>query len=130
VTQPGAGQRRWPRIAFAAAVAVNLVVLYWPRAVSQGGIPYADKVVHIAIFAIVVVAGLWARVPAVWLVSVLVVHAVSSELVQHWLLANRSGDPADVAADLVGVAVGLLVGVRLVPRTGVAVPRSDGSLAS
>jgi hypothetical protein len=130
VTQPDAGQQRWRRTAFAVAVAVNLVVLYWPRAVSQGGIPYADKVVHIAIFAIVVAAGLWARVPVVWLVSLAVVHAVSSELVQHWLLANRSGDPADVVADLVGVAIGLLIGLRLVARTAVAASRSDGSLTS
>jgi hypothetical protein len=111
------------------ALCTNLAVLYWPRAVSQGGIPYADKVVHIAIFAIVAVAGLWARVPVTWLVSLLVVDAVSSELVQHWLLANRTGDPADVAADLVGVAVGLLVGFRLVARTTVAATRTDGSLS-
>jgi hypothetical protein len=64
------------------------------------------------------------------LVGLLVVHAVSSELIQHWLLANRSGDPADVAADLVGIAVGLLIGLRLVSRTTVTATRPDGSLTS
>jgi hypothetical protein len=113
-----------------AAVAVNLVVLYWPRPVSDGGIPFADKAVHIAIFAAVAVAGLRARVPAGWLVGLLAVHAVSSELIQHWLLATRTGDPADVAADLVGVALGVVVAWKLASRTAVAETRSGGSLSS
>jgi hypothetical protein len=118
----------WARAALVAAVAVNLVVLYWPRAVSDGGIPFADKIVHVGIFAAVAVAGLRARVPLAWLVGLLAVHAVSSELVQHWLLANRTGDPADVAADLVGVAVGVVVAWKLAARTAVAATRSGGSL--
>lgn len=120
----------WARAAFVAAVAANLVVLYWPRQVSDGGIPYADKVVHVAIFAVVVVTGAFAGVPLAWLVGLLVVNAVGSELVQHWLLANRSGDPADVAADLVGVAVGAFGGLKLTSATGVASTPSGGSLSS
>jgi uncharacterized membrane protein len=118
------------RAAFGAAVVVNLVVLYWPRQVSDGGIPNADKVVHIAIFAGVMLTGARAGVPLSWLVGLLAVHAVSSELVQHWFLPNRSGDPRDVAADLVGVAVGALVAVKMRARTGVASTRSGGSLSS
>jgi VanZ family protein len=106
------------------------VVLYWPRPVSDGGIPYADKIVHVAIFAAVAVAGLRARVPLSWLVGLIAVHAVSIELVQHWLLANRTGDPADVAADLVGVALGVVVAWRLAARTAVAATRSGGSLST
>jgi hypothetical protein len=117
----------WARAAFAATVVANLVVLYWPRAVSQGGIPFADKAVHVAIFAVVAVAGLLARVPLGWMVGLLVADAVSSELVQHWLLANRSGDPADVAADLAGVAVGAFVGLKLSAGKAAAATRSGGS---
>ena len=119
----------WARALFVAAVVAHLVVLYWPRPVSDGGIPFADKVVHVVIFAVVVIAGARAGVPLAWLVGLLAVHAVSSELVQHWLLANRSGDPADVAADLVGVAIGAVVAVKMT-RTGVASTRSGGSLTT
>ena len=108
----------------------NLVVLYWPRPVSDGGILYADKVVHVAIFAVVAVTGVRAEVPLAWLVGLLVVHAVSSEVAQHWLLVNRSGDPADVVADLVGVVVGVVGGMKLSSTTGVATTRSGGSSSS
>jgi hypothetical protein len=118
------------RVAFVAAVIVNLVVLYWPRSVSGGGIPYADKIVHVAIFAVVATTGLRARVPLGWLVGALVAQAVLSELVQHWLLPDRTGDPADSAADLVGVVAGVLLGLKLSARTGVAATESGGSLSS
>jgi hypothetical protein len=128
---PASNRREvWARAAFVAALVVHLVVLYWPRQVSDGGIPFADKVVHIAIFAVVVITGARAGVPLVWLVGLLAVHAVASELVQHWLLANRSGDPADVAADLAGVAIGAVIAMKLASRTGVASTRSGGSLSS
>ena len=121
---------RWARAAFAAAVLANLVVLYWPRSVSAGGIPYADKVVHVAIFAVVAATGVRVRVPLAWLVCLLAAQAVTSELVQHWFLANRTGDPFDAAADLVGVAVGVFLGLKLAATTGVATTESGGSLSS
>ena len=116
-------------MAFAISVLINVVVLYSPRAVSGGGVPYADKLVHIVIFALVAVTGLCARLPLVWLVGLLVTQAVVSELVQHWFLPNRTGDPRDVAADLVGVAVGVLLGRKLAAATGVGSTRSRGSLS-
>jgi hypothetical protein len=95
---------RYHRIGFFVVVAVHLAVLYWPRTPSGGGLPI-DKVVHAAIFAVV----LWAAARArlwVWPVGILLaIHAVVSELVQHYLLTGRSGDPADSIADLVGVAI-------------------------
>jgi hypothetical protein len=120
----------WARAVFAATIVANLLVLYWPRSVSQGGVPEIDKIVHIGIFAIVAVAGLRARVPLGWLVGLLAADAVSSELAQHWLLANRTGDPLDVAADLVGVAVGVFIGLKLTSATPVASTRSGGSSSS
>jgi hypothetical protein len=130
VTPAPARRERWGRAAFGAAVLVQLVVLYWPRHVSQGGIPYLDKVVHITIFALVAATGLRFRVPRLWLVGLLAAHAVVSELIQHWLLANRSGDPTDTAADLVGVALGVVIGLRLAVATGVETTGSGGSLTS
>ena len=99
----------------AGTVAVQLVVLYWPRAAAGGGLPYVDKVVHVAVFAAVAWAGCRAGVPHRVLVPLLVAQAVASEVVQARLLAGRSGDPADVVADLVGTGLGLLLAHR--PRT-------------
>lgn len=100
------------RVAFGVAVVVNLVLLYWPRAVGGDGVPHLDKVAHVLTFASVVWAGRWAGVPGRWLVPVLAGHAVTSELVQSFLLAGRSGDAADVVADCAGILIGALAPTR------------------
>lgn len=97
--------------AFGLSVGVNVLALYWPRSVTGGGAPYLDKVVHIAIFAAVAFTGRRVGIPVTALVVVLAAHAVASELVQHWWLSARSGDPLDVVADLTGVALGVVAGV-------------------
>lgn len=105
--------RRWARWAAVAAVMLQLAVLYWPRppSVPSGGLPL-DKVAHLVVFALPVVALSAAGAPRRWVAAVMVGHAVASELAQQALLARRSGDPADVVADLIGVAVGALVAGR------------------
>jgi hypothetical protein len=100
------------RALLAVTVAVQLAVLYWPRAAAGGGLPYVDKVVHVAVFGAVAWAGCRAGVPHRVLVPLLVAQALVSELVQARLLAGRSGDPADVVADLVGTGLGLLLAHR------------------
>lgn len=102
------------RVLFTVAVVGHLVVLYWPRPVSAGGLPYLDKAVHLAVFAAVATTGLRARVlPALWLVGLLAVHAVVSEVLQASALPARSGDPWDVVADLAGVALGAVAATVL-----------------
>ncbi len=94
---------------FAAAVLVQLGVLYAPRAADPApGLPL-DKVVHVALFAAVAWTGLRAGVPRRPLVALLLAHAVVSEVVQGTLLPHRSGDVRDALADAVGVLVGVLV---------------------
>ena len=100
---PGYGSWRWPVLA--VAVAVNLALLYWPRAPGPG-VPELDKVVHLATFASVSWAGLRAGLPARWWLPLLAGHAVLSEVLQHALLPYRSGDPLDAVADIVGVLAG------------------------
>lgn len=96
------------RAVLALVVVVHLLVLYWPRAAGTGGVPQLDKVVHVLVFGAVLWAGRRAGLADRLLVPALVAHAVASEALQAWLLPGRSGDPADVAADVAGV---LLVGV-------------------
>ena len=102
-------RRRW-WAPFAVAVLANLVLLFWPRAVDTGsvGIPHLDKLAHAASFALVTWTGLRAGIVA-WALSVaLALHAGASEVLQHRLLTDRTGDPADVLADLTGVAAVVL----------------------
>ena len=95
--------RRGRRFLFAAAVVANLVLLFWPRTVGGDGLPHLDKVAHAISFALVLWTGIRAGLPGRGLAAGLAVHAVASELLQETLLADRSGDPADVLADLAGV---------------------------
>jgi VanZ family protein len=95
------------RIAFVAAVALQLYGVYSPREAGPHiGIPQIDKVAHCFLFAAVAFTGLKVGVPARWLLGALAANAIVSELVQHWLLPQRDGDPFDVLADLAGVALG------------------------
>ena len=94
-----------------------MYVLFWPDPAGGGrGLPGADKVVHALLFA--ALAGT-ARLRFGGLRSALAAvaaYAVVSELVQGLLLSTRSGDPYDVVADLVGVALGWLLAPRLLRR--------------
>lgn len=102
------------RAVFAIAIIVNLVLLYWPRVDTPGtGVPHLDKLAHVAAFAAVAWSGRRAGCSRRWLVPVLAVHGIVSELVQHLLLPGRAGDPADVVADVIGVAAGMLLGRRV-----------------
>lgn len=106
------------RIGFVAAVALQLYGVYAPReAGPHVGIPFADKVAHLFLFASVAFLGLKAGVPARWLLVALVANAIVSELVQHFLLPQRDGDPFDALADLAGVALGAWLGFRALRGT-------------
>jgi VanZ family protein len=106
------------RIGFVAAVALQLYGVYAPReAGPHVGIPFADKVAHLFLFASVAFLGLKVGVPARWLLVALVANAIVSELVQHFLLPQRDGDPFDALADLAGVALGAWLGFRALRGT-------------
>ncbi|EAP99799.1 hypothetical protein JNB_06509 [Janibacter sp. HTCC2649] len=100
--------RLWSYAPVLVAVVLQLVLLYSP---SGGGIspfPNFDKLVHGAMFALPVFFALLAGLPRVPVIAVLALHAPVSELIQWTLLPNRSGDPWDVVADLVGVTIGAI----------------------
>jgi VanZ family protein len=110
--------RLW-QAAFVVACLIHLYGLYSPRqAGPQMNIPNIDKVAHLVLFGSVAYLGLRVGVRARLLLGLLVANAVVSELVQHFLLPNRSGDPFDSLADLVGVAVGAWLGFRAIRRPG------------
>jgi VanZ family protein len=111
--------------ALVVACAVQLYGLYAPTSPGPPMPPGTDKVVHLLLFAAVMVTGLLAGIRARPLAAVLAAHAVVSEVVQHALLTGRTGDPWDVVADLVGVAVGWWA-VRLLRRRRDAAPAGTG----
>jgi VanZ family protein len=105
--------------AFVLACLIQLYGLYSPhQAGPPTGIPNDDKVAHLLLFGSVAYLGLRVGVRARLLLTLLVANAVVSEVVQHFLLPDRSGDPFDSLADLVGVAVGAWLGFRAIRRSG------------
>jgi len=103
-------------VAFVVLVVLQVVALYWPRIEVQGPVTWSDKVVHVMLFLLPVVAGLVAGLRPLYVVGAMAVHAPVSELVQHYLLPHRSGDVGDAVADLAGVVLGVtlvVVGRRL-----------------
>ncbi|GAB2617654.1 VanZ family protein [Pseudactinotalea suaedae] len=95
-------------VAFGLAVLANLWGLYAPSQPGPALFPGADKLAHAGSFALVTLTGLLAGVrPRPFVVGV-AAHAVVSEVVQATLLPSRSGDVADLAADVVGIALGWL----------------------
>jgi hypothetical protein len=100
---------------FVVVVTVHLAALYWPRVSVQGPVAWTDKVVHVTLFAVPALVGLLAGVRPAYLLVPLALHAPVSELLQHAVLPNRSGDVWDAVADLSGVVVGATIG--MVSRT-------------
>jgi VanZ family protein len=95
--------------AFGLAVASNLWGLYSQGQPGPPMFPGFDKLAHLGSFALVMLTGLLAGVRPRLLAVVLAAHAALSEVVQHTLLPDRSGDVTDLVADLAGVALGWLV---------------------
>ena len=101
--------------------------------------PGADKLLHAVGFALPVILiavayGLRRRADGrpprrrglAVIGGVFVVHAVISELIQHRFYLYRAGDPLDVVADWLGIAVGGLVVWRL-GSSGRSPVRAEGS---
>lgn len=84
---------------------LSAVALFAPTVGDGGGLPHTDKVVHVLVFAgLTLAAGRrFGRGPV--LLAALAAYAVGSEVVQGLFLADRSGSPLDVVADLIGVAL-------------------------
>lgn len=88
-------------------------MLFWPSQAGPTLFDGADKVVHLLLFAALAAATRWRFGPRVPGLLVVLAYAPLSELVQWLALPNRSGDPWDVVADLLGVTLGWLLSRRL-----------------
>lgn len=112
------------------SVLVHLFGLYRPSSPpSPSWFPDADKAEHLVGFGAPVLLVLLAlglrqgrrahRLPprtVALVVGIFAAHAVVSEVVQHFFYVHRTGDPFDVLADWVGVAVGWGLAALLLRR--------------
>lgn len=101
------------------------MALLWPRVTVElpdPDLPW-DKAAHLVMFAGLGALGVWARIPVLPLLGILVVVAAATEAAQGLLLPQRSADAADLLADVLGIAVGVAAGVAI----GAAVARSRAS---
>lgn len=89
--------------------------LYSQSPPQPGGAPGLDKVAHLAAFA--VPAALAHLLGARWVLVLLVLHALVSEPLQHTIAPARQMDLLDTVADLVGIAVGVLLARTLTRRS-------------
>jgi len=90
-------------------LATSAVVLFVPSPPSPPPFPYADTAIHLVLFAALALSGRRAGVAELAMAVALAAYAGASEVVQAAVLPGRSGSWADVSADLVGAALGLLV---------------------
>ena len=88
-----------------------MVVLFAPSTGGGPDVPGIDKIVHLALFALLAATARW-RFGGVGTLLAVCGYAVLSEVAQL-LLPTRSGDVLDVLADLAGVAVGWVAAGRL-----------------
>ncbi|GAA4675037.1 VanZ family protein [Nocardioides nanhaiensis] len=113
--------RTLPGLALTLLVGASLVLFLAPLG-DPGGPEDSDKVAHLGIFATLALAGCWARLPVLRLGLGLAVYAALVEVVQGTVtVLGRAGDVRDLAADLVGIGVGLAVAAVL----GLVRGRSD-----
>jgi VanZ family protein len=124
--------RSWHLVAAGGVIAVLLQLWGLYRVIGPPqppGFPYADKVAHVIGFAlpvmlILLAAALRHPLGAQWpklritalVVGVFAAHAVVSELIQHVWYRYRTGDPLDVIADWIGLAVGVVLVRRILLR--------------
>ncbi|MEP7331599.1 MAG: VanZ family protein [Terracoccus sp.] len=92
-------------VAAVSAVVLQLCVLYWPVVSVEGPVSWTDKVVHVLVFAVPTYLVGWALRSVGLVVTIFLVHAPLSELIQHFLLPGRSGDVWDAVVDVIGVAL-------------------------
>lgn len=95
------------RIPFAVAVVLSLLVLFTPESGMPTAPPGTDKVIHLALFALLAVTGRWAGMRWRWLLAGLVGYAGVSEVLQATLPIGRDGDVWDALVDATGGVLGL-----------------------
>ena len=102
------------RVLTVLALLANAVAVFMPGGDGVPLFPYADKVIHVLIFAVPALLGLLAGLPRRPWLGALAVYAPVTEIVQATLIPSRDGSVGDLAADLLGLVSAAIVwhGIR------------------
>src|SRR5689334_18521291 len=103
----GRGRRRAWWLLLGVALGAQLGVLYAPSAPGGPEVSGLDKLIHAGVFGAPALFALLAGVRPRWVLGLLVLHALVSELAQATMLPSRDGDVADGVADVTGVSLAL-----------------------
>ncbi|MGJ7906042.1 hypothetical protein ACOQFL_06140 [Actinopolyspora sp. H202] len=103
---------------FTLSCVASLVILFTPPAGVPDSPRGTDKLIHLALFAVLTLTGRAARIDHRLLLPCLVCYAPLSEALQRLLPVHRDADALDTIADLCGIAVGyaLVVLYRRIAR--------------
>lgn len=93
---------------FALLLGLSLAMFLTPGGSVSASAPN-DKLVHLLTFAALAVSGRWAGVAPVRLGLGLAAYAGVTEVLQSVLPVDRNGDVRDLAADVAGVLLGLVL---------------------
>jgi VanZ family protein len=103
-------------VPFVIALALSGLVLFTPGSQVPEAPVGVDKLIHAGLFALLAFTGRTARIPERALAVALAGYALLSEVLQRVLPIDRDFALGDLAADLVGIVVGLWVADRLSRR--------------
>jgi hypothetical protein len=94
------------------AVAISLVVLFKPG--GDGPLPFtqADKVIHVATFALLAMGLWWRKYSWKVILGSLIIYAVASEAIQRLFIFGREFELLDIVADTIGSCLVLALGLR------------------
>ncbi|MFW6600516.1 VanZ family protein [Propionibacteriaceae bacterium Y2011] len=122
----------WRRLLILLGIVATIVQcygLYGPAGTpSAPGLPL-DKVAHVLGFALPVGLFVAARIDWRWVAAVAVGQALVSEFVQGALLSERTADPLDLLADVIGIVLGVAGGRVSARRMAGRQPADSGDLA-
>ena len=120
--------RRLALAAFVGYTGALLVSTHWPRLTIGGPVSRTDLIIHVFAFGLwAVLLGASGLVGRRWrlLLACGLAFAVLDETTQP--LFERTFDPLDLAADLLGITLGTLAMVLAWRRSGASMPAGDGA---
>ena len=87
---------------------VYILLIYTPTGGGQALFPHIDKVGHVLLFGLLGWCALQDGYRMKSVSGYLLVWAITSELLQHFLTTTRHGDPFDMLADLFGAGLAMI----------------------
>ncbi|MFC7450041.1 VanZ family protein [Rhodococcus daqingensis] len=93
----------------AVVILITLVMLFSPGSTVPSGPPNSDKITHLLMFAALAYAARFAGFGVTAVIVWAGLYAAVSEVLQGLLPIHRSASVWDWVADVVGVAIGLVI---------------------